>query len=74
MSSNEQNMFFPDYWKDFWGKKIMHFFQSEFLKHKTKVYINKCNVIPQQLLKTMTATFVLTISIFFLWAKYQHKS
>ena len=44
----------------------MHFFQSEFLKHKTKVYINKCNVIPQQLLKTMTATFVLTISIFFL--------
>ena len=43
----------------------MRFFQSEFLKHEIKVYINKCNVIPQQLLKTMTATFVLTISIFF---------
>ena len=73
LSSNETSTcFFSDYWKDFWRKNVISwiFFQSIF-KHKTvyfsfKKFILTILMLLQQFKKTMTATFVLTVPVFFI--------
>ena len=47
-------MIFPDYWTDFWQKNVTlwTFLSIRIFKAWNKVYINNCNVIWQQFLKT----------------------
>ena len=66
-------MIFPDYWTDFWQKNVTlwTFLSIRIFKAWNKVYINNCNVIWQQFLKTDSKIGFCLVKVIVLWPNYE---